>query len=209
MAEYELYCFKESGNAFKVANMLQLCGCDWSARWVDFFNGETRSPEYRQNVNVMGEVPVLNHGDVHLTQTGVILTYLVEQTGKFGGETPDEEREILRWILFDNHKLTSYTATYRFLTNFMEGTDPAVTDFLNGRMHGAFKVLNAQLEGRTYVAADRPTIADLSLCGYLYWPDEFGTSWDDYPHIGAWLGRISALPGWVVPYDLMPSGPQG
>ena len=207
MAEYELYCFKESGNAYKAAIMLELSGCDWSKQWVDFFNGETRSADYRQNVNVMGEVPVLNHGDVHLTQTGVILSYLTQQTGKFGSETAEEEREILRWILFDNHKLTSYTATYRFLSNFMKDTDPAVTDFLNGRMHGAFKVLNAHLEDRTFVAADRPTIADLSLCGYLFWPDEFGTSWDDYPHIGAWLGRISALPGWVAPYDLMPSGP--
>lgn len=207
MAEYELYCFKESGNAFKAAIMLQLTGCDWSAHWVDFFNGETRSEAYRQNVNVMGEVPVLNHGEVHLTQTGVILTYLAEQTGKFGGQTGSEEQEILRWILFDNHKLTSYTATYRFLTNFMKDADPAVTEFLKGRMVGAFKVLNAHLDGREFVAADRPTIADLSLSGYLYWPDEFGMSWDDYPHIGAWLGRLSSLPGWVAPYELMPSGP--
>ena len=102
MAEYELYCFKESGNAFKAAIMLELSGCEWSKRWVDFFNGETRSVEYRQNVNVMGEVPVLNHGEVHLTQTGVILNYLSEQTGKFGGQSDAERREILRWILFDN-----------------------------------------------------------------------------------------------------------
>ena len=207
MAAYELYCFKESGNAFKAAIMLELSGCDWSKRWVDFFNGETRSTEYRENVNVMGEVPVLVHGDVHLTQTGVILNYLSEQTGKFGGETDEERREILRWILFDNHKLTSYTATYRFMTNFMKDADEAVTGFLNGRMHGAFKVLNSHLQGRDFVAADRPTIADLSLCGYLFWPDEFGTSWSDYPAIKAWLGRLSQLPGWVAPYDLMPSGP--
>ncbi|MEM8686838.1 MAG: glutathione S-transferase family protein [Pseudomonadota bacterium] len=207
MAEYELYCFKESGNAYKAAIMLELTGCDWSARWVDFFNGETRSDVYRQNVNVMGEVPVLNHGDVHLTQTGVILNYLSEQTGQFGGEGAEENREILRWILFDNHKLTSFVATYRFLTNFMKDADPAVTEFLMGRMIGAFKVLNAHLDGRAFVAANRPTIADLSLCGYLFWPDEFGTSWGDYPHIGAWLERLSSLPRWVAPYDLMPGGP--
>lgn len=207
MAEYELYCFKESGNAYKAAIMLELTGCDWSKRWVDFFNGETRSQDYRQNVNVMGEVPVLKHGDVQMSQTGVILNYLAEQTGQFGGQSAVDEREILRWILFDNHKLTSYTATYRFLTNFMKDADPAVTDFFNARMHGTFKVLNSHLEGREFVASARPTIADLSLCGYLFWPEEFGVSWSDYPAIGAWLERIAALPGYVEPYALMPSGP--
>ena len=70
MAEYRLYCFAESGNAYKVALMLELCGLDWEARKVDFFGGETRTPEYRRTVNEMGEVPVLEHGDRHLTQSG-------------------------------------------------------------------------------------------------------------------------------------------
>lgn len=205
MAEYELFCFKESGNAYKAALMLELAGCDWSARWVDFFNGETRTPEYRENVNIMGEVPVLRHGDVMLSQSGVILTYLAEQTRKFGGHTKEEKREILRWILFDNHKLTASVAVYRFTTFFLKDVDKGATDFLAGRMHAALKVLNTHLEGRDFVAADRATIADLSMCGYLFWPEEFGVSWDKYPAIVSWLDRISGLPGWVAPYDLLPS----
>ena len=60
MAEFKLYCFAQSGNAFKVALMLQLCGAKWTPRFVDFFGGETRTPEYR-GINAMGEVPVLEH----------------------------------------------------------------------------------------------------------------------------------------------------
>ena len=45
------------------------------------------------------------------------------------------------------------------------------------------------------------------MCGYLYWPDEFGVIWNDYPRIGAWLERIRKLPGWVHPYELMPGHP--
>ena len=60
MAEYRLYCFAQSGNAYKAALMLNLCGADWEARFVDFFNGETRTSEFRQ-INEMGEVPVLEH----------------------------------------------------------------------------------------------------------------------------------------------------
>ena len=84
MPEYQLYCFAQSGNAYRAALMLNLIGADWKPVYVDFFKGgETRTPKYRAEVNEMGEVPVLVHGDKKLTQSGVILTYLAERTGKF------------------------------------------------------------------------------------------------------------------------------
>ncbi len=57
MAEYQLYCFAQSGNAYRVALMLNLVGADWQPIFVDFFNGETRTPAYREKINEMGEVP--------------------------------------------------------------------------------------------------------------------------------------------------------
>ena len=147
MAEYHLYCFAQSGNAYKAALMLETTGCDWGTRFVDFFNGETRTPEYRR-INVMGEVPVLVHGDVSLSQSGVILDYLVEKTGKYGWKDDGERREILRWLLFDNHKLTSYTATYRFLRTFMKEPNAEVLEFFGGRMKAALAVLAAHLADR-------------------------------------------------------------
>ncbi|MEE9589192.1 MAG: glutathione S-transferase [Hyphomicrobiaceae bacterium] len=203
MSEYTLYCFAQSGNAYKAALMLELCKLDWQAKFVDFFNGEARSPDYRA-INEMGEVPVLLHGDARLTQTGVILDYLAGMTGRFGAKTPEEGREILRWLFWDNHKLTSYTATYRFLINFAQtGTTP-VTQFLEQRMRTAFKVLDERLEDRDWIVGANASIADISACGYLFWPDEFGVDWRDYPGIGAWLERIKAIDGWRAPYDLMP-----
>ncbi|MBY8977807.1 glutathione S-transferase family protein [Rhodobacteraceae bacterium NNCM2] len=207
MAGYTLYCFRESGNAYKVALMLALTGNSWGAIWVDFFNKETRSDDYRENLNEMGEVPVLVDGDKRLAQSGVILDYLAEQTGQFGFENDDERREILRWLLWDNHKLTAYTATYRFLRTFVKGAEPAVLDFLEGRMKAAFAILEKHLTDREFVVENRLTIADISICGYLFFEDEFGVDWADYPAIGAWLGRIKAMPGWQHPYDLLPGGP--
>src|SRR5881296_1675700 len=123
--EYTLYCFAQSGNAYKAALMLAVTGTNWTARFVDFFNGETRTPAYRA-INVMGEVPVLEHGACRLAQSGVILDYLAEKTGKLGPANDDERREILRWLLYDNHKLTSYTATYRFMRAFVAEPEAAV-----------------------------------------------------------------------------------
>ncbi len=213
MAEFTLYCFSESGNSYKVALMLALCGADWEPKGVKFFGGETRLPEYRA-VNVMGEAPVLVHhrpdgpngGDFTLSQSGAILIYLSRHFGKFGHQTEAEEYEILRWILFDNHKLTSYTATERFMRHFRGKAGDPAAEFIYSRAQDAWKILDTHLTGREWVAASRPTIADLSLCGYLFWPQQIAADWSDYPAVSAWLERIKALPGWAMPEDLMPSG---
>jgi glutathione S-transferase len=202
-AEFRLYCFAQSGNAFKAALMLNLCGAKWEPRFVDFFAGETRTPEYRA-INEMGEVPVLEHAGKRLSQSGVILHYLADHFRKFRGENP---QEVLRWILWDNHKFTSYIATYRWMITLAKVGEPQVHEFLRGRIKGALTILNSHLEKGAFVVGNQPTIADISLCGYLYWPEEFGVSWSDHPRIGAWLERIKALPGWVYPYDLMPGHP--
>lgn len=206
MAEYELYCFDKSGNSYKVALMLELLGADWQPRWVDFFNGETRTDPYR-DFNVMGEAPVLIDGDLTLTQSGVILDYLAEKTGRFGPRTPEERREIWRWILFDNHKFTSYTATLRFLRSLAKTGETPVTDFLHKRASSAWAIVDKHLAGRDFIAAERPTIADFSLSGYVFFDGEIGIDPKDYPALDAWRSRIRALPGWRHPYDLMPSAP--
>lgn len=206
MTEYTLYCFAQSGNAYKAALMLNLCGADWKPRFVDFFNGETRTPAYRA-INEMGEVPVLVDGERRISQSGVILDYLAQRFGRFGWSSDDERREILRWTLFDNHKLTSYIATLRFMMTLAKTGETPVTEFLRQRATNALKILDGRLAAHRFVLGERPTIADISLCGYLFWPDEFGVSWADYKQIGRWLDDIKALPSWVHPYELMPGHP--
>ena len=186
--------------------MLNLCEADWSPRFVDYFNREVDTPEYRA-INEMGEVPVLEHKGKRLSQSGVILDYLAGELEKFNAENEDERREILRWLLFDNHKLTSYTATLRFLRTFVKTSDPAVLEFLSARANGAFRILDGHLESRRFTIGDRPTIADLSMCGYLYFTDEIGIDLDEYSNVSRWLEDIKALDGWVHPYELMPGYP--
>jgi len=207
MAEYTLYCFAQSGNCYKAALALQLAAADWAPRFVDYFGGETRTPAYRA-INVMGEAPVLEHDGMRLTQSGVILDYLAEKLGRFGPANAAERRDILRWILWDNHKLTSYTATYRFLRALTKDPDPGVLKFLRTRAETAWGVLNSHLEGRRYIVGERLTIADLSVCGYLFWPEEIEVDWNAYPSIRDWLERIRGTPRWVHPYELMPGHPR-
>ena len=201
-----LHCFGESGNCYKAALALELSGLDWEPVFVDFFNGATRSAEYRAELNEMGEAPVLETGDAKLAQSGAIQEWVADRTGKFGGT---DRYEVLRWQFWDNHKLSSYAGMTRFLMNFMpaDKRPEDVIVFMQGRLKSAYQVLDAHLAARDWVVGDVPTNADLSCCGYLYYPEPFGFDRADWPGIDAWLTRISELPGWKHPYDLMPGNP--
>jgi glutathione S-transferase len=213
MTDYKLYCFAQSGNAYRAALMLNLIGAKWEPVWYDFFGtAPQRTPEFRDSINEMGEAPVLVDGKKTLSQSGVILTYLARKSGKFQPKGEDEELEALRWIIFDNQKLNGFLGPYRFLKNFApKPGDPAVMAFMKARIDGSLAIANKRLEKAPFMLGERSTIADISLTAYLYYPpEEFGFDIArDHPAIGAWLGRIKALPGWKHPYQLMPGYPFG
>lgn len=206
MADFRLHCFVQSGNAYKAALMLELAGCDWEPVFVAFLDGETREEAWREKVNDMGEAPVLEHGDVRLSQSGVILDYLAETTGRFGPRDDAERREILRWILFDNHKFTGQFATLRFLYGILKTGETPVTEFFRQRVRAAYGIVDKHLETRTFMVGERLTIADLSLAGYVFYEEETGIDRArEFPHIEAWVERLRALEGWKSPAELMPS----
>lgn len=205
----KLYCFGESGHSYKAALALQLAEIDWTPIFVDFFNGETRSDQYRNQVNEMGEAPVLVDGDIKLTQSGVIQNYLYNRTGKHGGKDEAEKLEILRWILWDNHKLSSFAGNTRFLMNFFpkDKRPQPVIDFNLARLKSSYGILENALTDKDFLVGNKISHADMTCCAYLYYPEPFGFERDDWPNIDRWLGNISTIPGWQHPYDLMPGNP--
>ncbi|MCX2723643.1 glutathione S-transferase family protein [Roseibium salinum] len=207
MAEYVLHCMAQSGHSYKVALMLELCGADWEPEWVDFFNGETRTEQFRDTLNEMGEVPVLIHGDAILTQSAVIMDYLFDRFGRFGCESDEERREVLRWTIFDNQKVSGMLGPLRFLRTLVKTGETEVTKWLDGRGRSALGILDKHFAGNEFAIGAKPTSADFSLCGYLFYDGELGIDLEPYPNVTKWLERIKALPGWKHPYDLMPGHP--
>jgi glutathione S-transferase len=206
MTAYRLHYFPESGNSYKLALMLTLCGQTFEPVWTDFGGGVTRTPQWRVTVNAMGEIPVLEEDGKRLTQTAPILLGFAERYRRFGGRNEEERFEILRWLFWDNHKLSSYMATYRFMRAFTASPDSAVLDFLRRRIDDHLGILNARLKDRPFVTGDAPTIADISLMAYLSFPSH-ESGYDlavGHSDIHAWLSRLAALPGWQAPYDLLP-----
>ncbi|MFN2307968.1 MAG: glutathione S-transferase family protein [Paracoccaceae bacterium] len=199
-----LHCFGESGNSYKAALALELAGLEWESVLVDFFAGAARRPEWRAT-NVMGEAPVLETGGLRLSQSGAIQQWITDRTGRFGG-TGDSRYEVLRWVLWDNHKLSSAAGMTRFLANFLpeEKRPQEVIAFTQGRLVAAYKTLDTHLQGRDWIVGDAVTNADLSCCGYLFYDEPFGFDRAAHANIDRWLTNIAGLPGWQHPYDLMP-----
>ena len=206
MPIYRLHYFPESGNSYKLALMLTLCGQTFEPVWTDFGGGITRTAEWRRDVNEMGEIPVLEEDGVRLTQTAPILLKLARQFGQFGGETEPEQFELLRWLFWDNHKLTGYMASYRFMRSFIPSGDPAVLKYYRKRLDDFLDILETHLQQNAFAIGARASIADISMMAYLHYPpDETGYDFAvSHPSISAWLGRMAALPGWKSAYDLLP-----
>lgn len=202
---YKLHCFKESGNSYKVALALHFAGVSWQKVGVDFFSGATRQPAWRASVNKMGEVPVLELGSEKLSQSGAILLHLAQQHDALRLDG-SEQAQVLRWILFDNHKFTANLASYRWLRTFATPRPhEAVLDFMRSRAAAGLGVVEQHLEDHEYMVGGRLTIADISLAGYVFYPEhELGFDFaNEYPHIAGWMQRLTRIPGWLAPYDML------
>lgn len=205
MANYKLHCFKESGNSYKVALALSVAGLEWEKVDVDYFNGETRRPAWRAEVNEQGEVPVLEVEGRKMTQSGAILMHLSERVDALA-LAAFERDEVLRWLLFDNHKFTAHLATYRWLRTFAQpAPHEAVLLFMRQRTAAAFDIVEHHLANTPYIVGQRLTVADLSMAGYVFYPkEELGFDIAAaYPHMAAWMTRVAATPGWRAPYAML------
>ena len=202
-----LHCFGESGNSYKAALTLELANLTWKPEKVDFFNGATRTSDFK-SINLMGEAPVMVDGEVILTQSGAIQQYVSDKSGKLSGLTEDKY-EILRWMFFDNHKMSSQAGNTRFMMNFLpeKHRNKEVIHFMQGRLNAAYGILNNALEDKDWLVGASITIADIANCGYLFYPEPFGFDRKNWVNIDRWLSNIEQTPGWKHPYDLMPGNP--
>jgi glutathione S-transferase len=202
-----LHCFGESGNSYKAALTLELSGLEWTPEKVDFFNGAARTPEFK-SLNILGEAPVMVDGTIILSQSGAIQQYVSDKSGKLSG-SPQEKYEILRWILFDNHKLSSQAGNTRFMMNFLpeKHRNEQVIQFMQGRLKAAYHSLDTALHDKDWLVGEHMTIADIANCGYLFYSEPFGFNRKQWINIDRWLSNIEETPGWKHPYDLMPGNP--
>lgn len=200
---FKLYGHFESGNAYKAALMLALCGSAYEYRHVDIFAGAQHAADFRA-ISRYGEVPTLEHDGTSVVQSAVILQYLAEHFGRFGGDDAATHRHVSEWLFWENNRLVPSLAVLRFQRRFVGQVDPAILDFLEQRSRKALDVLNAALGEQPFLAGTQATIADFACCGYAWFIDQAGLDPQEWPYLQQWLRRLEDLPGWAHPYNLVP-----
>ncbi|MBI3451423.1 MAG: glutathione S-transferase family protein [Rhodospirillales bacterium] len=188
--------------ACKVGLMLSMLGAKWDYKHVDLRAGAHRAPEFLA-INRFAQVPVLRHGDECVVQSNVILEYLADAFGKFGGRTPAEKRRIAEWLAWDFDRMATGLGMTRGFTQFFK-QEPPVVAFTRQRGEAALDMLDRHLGASKFVAGTEPTIADIAIFPWVATAEEGGFDIARWPNVRAWAERFMALPGAAHPYTIMP-----
>jgi glutathione S-transferase len=202
-APFTVFGHPDSGHSYKVCLFLTLAGLPFRYVRVDVFKplGE-RSAEFRA-ASRFGEVPVLLHGDLRISQSNAILMYLASLSGRFGGTDTRSWAAIHEWLFWEMSRLNLGVANLRFALRFEPGTAPGALALYRKRAEDALTRLQDEMVRSQFLVGDALTIADLSCCGYLFWAKEADLDLACYPAVQRWLGDIAAQKGWRPPNELL------
>jgi glutathione S-transferase len=190
-----------SSSSFKPMLYLTLAQLPFSFRTVNLKLGVQQSPEYRE-VNRYGKVPVLRHRGLTIVQSNIILDYLARTTGRFQPDSEQDCWHAREWLSWEEDQITNI-AKVRHYSRFRT-VDPAVMAYFRPLAEGALSFVDRALEGRDWLVGDACSIADIGCWGRMVFMAEGGLEITNWPNVMAWSDRIKAMPGYFMPYDLIP-----
>jgi glutathione S-transferase len=201
MDRFTLFGNRDSGHAYKVRLMLSLYGLPCEYTEIDLDLPREQRPEPFRSLAKYGEVPLLLHNGRPYVQSNAILLHLAGHTGRFGGESPERMERVREWLFWEANRIGFSLANLRYGQKYLPaGAAGDGQAMLRERFNADIERLDAELaDGRAFILDDTPSVADVSLCGYMYWPEQANVTMP--AHVQGWLDRISALPGWRHPYD--------
>jgi glutathione S-transferase len=194
-----LYDYAASANCYKARVLLALLGRDYERVPIDIFAGDTLTEDYRA-LNPAREVPVLELGDgAVVTQSNAILWFLAEGSPYLpGGQL--ERALVVQWLFFEQERVMNGIGGARF--RIVTGRTPEVEPARVALGRSALEMLEARLEGSSFLVGASCSIADVANFAYTHVAGEAGFDLGDYPAVSDWLRRVSSLPGFID--DLAP-----
>lgn len=196
-----LYGSFTSSSSYKPILFMALSGLPWSFRTVNLKNGVQKLPEYLA-INRYGTVPALRHRGLTIVHSNPILDYLARATGRFDGATEQEKWQAREWLSWEADQITNI-AKVRHFARF-RAVDPVIVEYYRPQAIAALDVVNAALAGRAWLVGDSCTIADIGCWGRMVFMAEGGFDITNWPNIVRWSDQLKAMPGFALPYDLIP-----
>lgn len=192
-----------SGHAHRAQLFLSLIGADVELVEVDLASGAHKSPAFLK-LNPFGQVPVLEDGDVVISDSNGIMVYLAKKYGKTDWLPEDliQAAQVQRWLSVAAGQLAYGSAAARLITVFGAKFNP---DEVISRGDALLKLLEDLLAKQDWLVAGRPTIADVALYSYTARAPEGNVDLAPYPAVRQWLARVEALPGFT-PFARTPIG---
>lgn len=196
MSAIKLYRHPLSGHAHRVELLLSLLGLETELIDVDLLNGEHKQPAFLKK-NSAGLVPVIEDGDVTLSDSNAILVYLAS---KYDSEhiwlptDPVQAAQVQGFLTIAASNIAYGPATARLINVFGAKFDHQKA---LDTAHAILKQLDPHLEHNPWLVGYKPTIADIANYTYIAHAPEGGVSLQDYPHVRRWLSRVEELKGFT------------
>lgn len=193
-----IHHFAKSGHAHRALVFAKLAGIAHEAVPVDLAAGAHKSPEFLA-MNPNGQVPVLEDGEVVVSDSNAILVYLARTYAPDWMPTDAlAEANVQRWLTLAAGEIAFGSCAARLITVFGAPLDP---EFAAATAEKAMQKLEQGLDGRDWLVGDRPTIADVATYSYTAHAPEGNVSLEPYPNVRAWIARFEALPN----FEAMPA----
>jgi glutathione S-transferase len=202
---FTLYGSFTSSSTYKPMLFLALARLPFSFRTVNLRDGAQKSAAYRE-VNRYGQVPALRHGALTIVQSNVILDYLARVTGHFESADEQQRWQAREWLSWEAGAITNI-AKVRHFSRF-GAVDPAVMAYFRPLAEAALSFLDDTLAGRSWLVGERCSIADIGCWGRMVFAAEGGIDLAHWPNVEAWSLRLKAMPGFALPYNLIPKHDQ-
>jgi glutathione S-transferase len=197
-----LYGSFTSSSSYKPMLYLALARLPFSFRTVNLKTGKQNEPEYLA-INRWGVVPSLRHRGLTLLQSNVILDYLARTTGHFEGRDEQQRWQAREWLSWEADHITA-VARVRHSARFRKMHDEVIAEF-RPRAEEALSFVDKTVADRPFLLGDKCTIADIGCWGRMVFMAEGGFDIANWPHLQSWSERLKAIPGFALPYDLIPS----
>ena len=196
-----LHEYAASGNCYKVRLTAAMVGKHIDRREYDIMKGETRTPEFLQNVNANGRIPVLQVGDRFIPESNAACYFIAEGSSLVPTD-PFEHADMLHWMFWEQYNHEPNIATLRFWMHSL-GPDN-LSDLQRLQMptkrqqgNSALKLMDDHLESRQWFIGNDLTLSDICLFAYTHVAGDAEFDLGRYPNVLAWVERMKAHPRFV------------